>query len=122
MNESTINSVSSTQPVSGGAIVRLQSGPGPAAQAAQQVQVAQQSQVKATQQAAQQDQAAAPAPANDKPVMTNTADFALRFRVDEETRQVTVFVIDKASRRVLRTVPPEEFSKLKAGDLFELTA
>ena len=48
-------------------------------------------------------------------------DVAVRFRVDRQTNTVTVFIVDRASKRVLRSIPPEEVGKLHAGDLFELT-
>jgi hypothetical protein len=49
-------------------------------------------------------------------------EIALRFRVDPKSGQITVLVLDKTSRRVLRTIPPEEVEKLSAGDLLELFA
>jgi uncharacterized FlaG/YvyC family protein len=51
----------------------------------------------------------------------NASDVSIRFRIDAETNQLTVFVIDRASRRVLRSIPASEFYKLQAGDLFKLT-
>jgi uncharacterized FlaG/YvyC family protein len=54
--------------------------------------------------------------------VSNLEDVSLRFRVNEDTNEITVYVIDRASRRVLRTVPPEEFTKLQAGDLLQLMA
>lgn len=50
------------------------------------------------------------------------ADVSLKFQVDEETSDVTVFVVDKTSQRVLRTIPPEELDKLNSGDLLQLFA
>jgi uncharacterized FlaG/YvyC family protein len=44
----------------------------------------------------------------------------LKFKVDSKTNDVTVLVLDKASRKVLRTIPPEEMTKLQAGDLLDL--
>lgn len=51
-----------------------------------------------------------------------SSDVYLRFQVDEQTRDVTVFVVDRSSRSVLRTIPPDELNKLRAGDLLELFA
>lgn len=48
------------------------------------------------------------------------ADIRLRFRVDPETHDVTVFVIDRKSQRVLRAIPPEEFGRLSEGELVHL--
>lgn len=56
------------------------------------------------------------------PTQPRTSDVVLRFNVDRETHEVTVYIMDRASRQVLRTIPPDELSKLKAGDLLELMA
>lgn len=50
------------------------------------------------------------------------ANIGLKFRIDDETNEVTVYVIDRTSKQVLRTIPPEEIKNLKAGDLVELLA
>jgi uncharacterized FlaG/YvyC family protein len=54
--------------------------------------------------------------------VTNNSDVFLRFRVDGESHHITVFVIDRESRRVVRSIPPEELNKMQAGDLLELMA
>jgi uncharacterized FlaG/YvyC family protein len=46
----------------------------------------------------------------------------LHFRVDPKTHEVTVLMVDKATHRVVRSIPPEELGKLKEGDLVELFA
>lgn len=51
-----------------------------------------------------------------------TSDVVLRFNVDRETHEVTVYIMDRASRQIIRTIPPDELSKLNAGDLIELLA
>ena len=51
-----------------------------------------------------------------------TSDVVLRFNVDHDTHEVTVYIMDRASRQIIRTIPPDELSKLKAGDLIELMA
>jgi hypothetical protein len=48
------------------------------------------------------------------------SDVLLRFKVDPSTKQVTVLVVDKSSRKVVRTIPPEELKTLNEGELFEL--
>jgi hypothetical protein len=53
--------------------------------------------------------------------ITNSDNVTIRFRVDHKTNNVTVFIVDRVSKRVLRSIPPEEVGKLQAGDLFELT-
>lgn len=55
------------------------------------------------------------------PVTTTTSDVYLKFNVDE-ANNITVYVIDRASKRVLRSIPPNDVNKLKAGDLLKLLA
>ncbi|MCL4559619.1 MAG: flagellar protein FlaG [Chloroflexi bacterium] len=50
------------------------------------------------------------------------ADIRLKFLVDSQSNEVTVFIIDRASQRVLRTIPSEELTHLREGDLIELFA
>ncbi len=64
-----------------------------------------------------------------KPAETNAAvnkaplgDVYLRFEVNDETRDVTIYVVDRASKNVVRTIPPEQANKLRAGDLLHLLA
>jgi hypothetical protein len=52
----------------------------------------------------------------------NWASVSLHFRVDDETREVTVFVVDRQSRRVLRSIPAAELARLQTGELLSLTA
>ena len=60
----------------------------------------------------------------DKAVLpiSSMADVSLRFRVDEKTKNITVYIVDRESKRVLRSIPPEELNKLQAGDLLQLFA
>jgi uncharacterized FlaG/YvyC family protein len=44
----------------------------------------------------------------------------LRFKVDENTNDVTVYVLDRSSRQVLRTIPADQMKKLQSGDLLDL--
>lgn len=44
----------------------------------------------------------------------------MRFEVEPETKQVTVFIIDKQSQKVIRTIPADELEKMQQGDLLEL--
>jgi uncharacterized FlaG/YvyC family protein len=48
------------------------------------------------------------------------SDTRLRFEVDEETQRVTVLVIDRKTRKVIRAIPPDELEKFQKGDLLEL--
>lgn len=49
-------------------------------------------------------------------------DVYLRFQVNKETQEMTIYIIDRASKSVVRTIPPSEANKLSAGDLIELLA
>ncbi len=61
-------------------------------------------------------------PRNEAIPVESTLNISLQFRVDDKTRELTVFVIDRQSKRVLRSIPASELRKLNAGDLFKLTA
>jgi hypothetical protein len=56
------------------------------------------------------------------PLVGNASNVALQFRVDAKTKDVTVFVVDRNSKKVLRSIPATELAKLQAGDLLKLTA
>jgi uncharacterized FlaG/YvyC family protein len=51
-----------------------------------------------------------------------TPNISIHFRIDDQTQAVTVFVVDRATKQVLRSIPASELHKLKAGDLLQLTA
>ncbi len=57
-----------------------------------------------------------------QPLVRDMANVSLQFRVDAKTKDVTIFVIDRTSKKVLRSIPPGELSKMQAGDLLKLTA
>jgi uncharacterized FlaG/YvyC family protein len=50
------------------------------------------------------------------------SDVRLRFIVNPESDHVTIVVVDRASKKIIRTIPPEEFNQIKTGDLIELIA
>lgn len=56
------------------------------------------------------------------PPVASPMDIHLKFQIDEETKEVTVFVVDRATQKVIRTIPSEELNNLNAGDLVELLA
>jgi uncharacterized FlaG/YvyC family protein len=56
------------------------------------------------------------------PVVNNMTDSYLKFKVDPKTNTITVFVLDKTSKKIIRTIPPEELGKMASGDLLELFA
>ncbi len=56
------------------------------------------------------------------PVLSELADISLKFEIDPKTNDVIIMLVDRASRRVVRTIPPEEMSKLDPGELIEMFA
>ena len=59
---------------------------------------------------------------NESDQARSMSNVSLHFQVDDETQQLTVFLVDKATRRVIRSIPTSELNKLQAGDLLKLTA
>ena len=51
-----------------------------------------------------------------------SSNIAVHFRVNDDTNELTVFIVDRENKKVFRTIPSSEFSKLNAGDILELTA
>jgi uncharacterized FlaG/YvyC family protein len=49
-------------------------------------------------------------------------DVRLKFIVDSKTNDVTVLVLDKTSRQIIRTIPNDELKKLTQGDLVTVFA
>ncbi|NTU61608.1 MAG: flagellar protein FlaG [Caldiserica bacterium] len=49
-------------------------------------------------------------------------DVRLKFIVDGKTNDVTVLVLDKASRQIIRTIPTDELKNLTQGDLVSIFA
>ena len=136
MSDYSINSISSVRPADAGASLPPQAAPAPKADPSPKPDSAAPQPDAATARTAvpaQSDPAAlkpgAPAlpkaeKAEDKPVLpvNNGDSVASHFRVDAKTHNITVFIVDRQTRRVLRSIPPEELNKLQTGDLLELTA
>jgi hypothetical protein len=72
--------------------------------------------VKGAEAAAPQVQA--PKPANPP----RYSDVRVKFMVDAQTRDVTVLILDRASQKVIRTIPSDEMANLNEGDILELFA
>ena len=47
---------------------------------------------------------------------------SIHFRVDDKTDNVTVFLVDRKTKKVLRAIPADELQKLQIADLLKLTA
>jgi uncharacterized FlaG/YvyC family protein len=74
----------------------------------------------------QPTQTARPAPKiqadTQKPAAKQTNPYAatrLQFRMDEKTNEVTIMIVDKASDKVIRTIPPEAIKDLPTGELLQ---
>jgi uncharacterized FlaG/YvyC family protein len=74
------------------------------------------------QKAEEQKKAAAEAQAKKDLPIQNMDKVTIRFAIDDKTKSITVYVIDKVSRRVVRAIPPEDLNKMQAGDLLQLLA
>ena len=59
---------------------------------------------------------------NESKAMGGSADVSIHFRVDDETNELTVFVVDRKTKRVVRSIPASELHKLQTGELLKLTA
>jgi hypothetical protein len=75
----------------------------------------------------QSNQAAARPPqpsADPKPTVRVTpgSNIVLKIEVDEKTHEITVYMVDRQSKKVVRTIPASEVARLSAGDLLRLTA
>lgn len=55
-------------------------------------------------------------------VASALADVSLKFQIDAKTNDVTIFILDKVSRQVVRTIPPDDMKKMGPGELLELFA
>ena len=53
--------------------------------------------------------------------LDSSANISVNFRINDDN-ELTVFIVDRSSKRVLRSIPASEFYKLQAGDLLKLTA
>jgi len=67
------------------------------------------------------DQDKSPKQQMEQPI-SSASNVSVHFRVNDDTNELTVFVVDRENKKVLRTIPASEFSKLKAGDILHLTA
>jgi uncharacterized FlaG/YvyC family protein len=72
--------------------------------------------------AAKPTEAAKAAAERSKLPIREMSDIQLKYRVNPDTKELTVMVVDKASHKVIRTIPAEEIKNLNAGDLIQLTS
>jgi uncharacterized FlaG/YvyC family protein len=57
---------------------------------------------------------------NEEPKMN--ANTSLRFQVDDKTNEVTILLVDRASGKVVQTIPSEAIKDLPAGELMQYSA
>jgi uncharacterized FlaG/YvyC family protein len=110
----TINKVSKVGQVDFGAAAVQVDAPSP-------VETSDRVEAAATTQATQSEQKVSePTPSTPQPVLNG--DVRLKFIVDSKTNDVTVLVLDKASRQIIRTIPTDELKNLTQGDLVTIFA
>lgn len=66
--------------------------------------------------------AARPAPeklAPEQSAANSMREVTLRYKVDPDTQAVSLLIIDRQSRKVIRTVPAEELAQLGVNQIFE---
>jgi uncharacterized FlaG/YvyC family protein len=59
---------------------------------------------------------------NEPEQIGGSSNVSVHFRVNEDTNELTVFIVDRENKKVLRTIPASEFSKMNAGDILQMTA
>jgi uncharacterized FlaG/YvyC family protein len=59
---------------------------------------------------------------NETEQANSSTNVSVHFRVNNETNELTVFVIDRSSHRVLRSIPISELQKMPSGELVKLAA
>ena len=55
-----------------------------------------------------------------RPEKISLLDISLRYQIDEKTQDVTLLILDRSSRKVIRSIPPEDMTKMDPGELLEL--
>ena len=126
MSDMGLSSINSIRPVDTGLVSRQPAPVQPDAVSASAAQSApQQDKISTQEKAAVQEKSQskfATEATQPQAMVSNAANISLKFRVDEETREVTIFVVDRSSKKVIRSIPPGELAKMRAGELLKLTA
>lgn|GEM_PF-2916680 len=110
MNPSPIQPIGSTQQVESSAVTQLTTA---------QLETLNQARLTASRTATLQTEAKA------KPeveILNSLENISIHFRLDDETSSVTIFLVDRKSHKVLRSIPAAELQKMQIGDLLKLTA
>jgi uncharacterized FlaG/YvyC family protein len=106
MNQSSIKPVSAVQQSDGTALSKSQSS----------AQAENISQARLTSARLEKAQTEA------KAQLGSLANVSIHFRVDDKTNNITVFLVDRKSKKVLRSIPASELQNIQIADLLKLTA
>ena len=109
MNQSSIKHISAVQQSDGNAFSKSQSSA--------QTETTNQSRLTSVRQEKIQADAK-----NTLDQLGSLANVSIHFRVDDKTDNVTVFLVDRKTKKVLRSIPVDELQKLQITDLLKLTA
>jgi hypothetical protein len=55
-----------------------------------------------------------------RPATDGLRNIRLHFKIDPKTEELTVLMVDTATQRVVRTIPPDELRQMTQGDLVEV--
>jgi uncharacterized FlaG/YvyC family protein len=108
MNQSSVKPVSAVQPSDGNALSKLLTSV--------QAETAIQNRSKNARQEKLESEAK-----NESGESVSLANVSIHFRVDEKTNKITVFLVDRQTKKVLRSIPASELQKLQIGDLLKIT-
>ncbi len=109
MNPASIKPISAVQPNAGSALSKSLTPP-PADTSTQ------------ARPASTQAEKTQPEPQAQPSEANSLANVSIRFQMDEKTNNVTIFLVDRRTRKVLRSIPASELRKMQLGDLLKLTA
>ncbi len=109
MNESSIKPISRVQPSEVNTLSKMQP-PAPADTVSQTRLMA-----------ARHEKAQAEAK-NEIAQLDSLVNFSIHFRVDDKTDNITVFLVDRKSKKVLRSIPASELQNIQIADLLKITA
>lgn len=71
---------------------------------------------------ANQEQTSSSVAARTQLPITKMSDIRLKYQVNPDTKELTVLVIDRSSKKVIRTIPQDELKNFREGDLLELSS
>ena len=66
-----------------------------------------------------EDQSEVPKPAQEAQLPLVSRATNLKFQVDEKPHQVTIMIMDRATNKVITTIPPDKIKDVPPGDLLQ---